>query len=325
MKDNKEHQSASVEEAAKEYGKRYGRTYEYCANAGGVNHTEGELVEAFESGANWMKEQQEPTSSKPVAYRIIPKNNHYNGEGIFVSNIKPEERGEYEKQFHITPLFASPGEPTIPISAYQDKGLALSARPQKDGTKTEYKCGFTCIGTWATRLDKHKVFINSTMGKYIMKLEESTIPVREHKTLKELLSRFNTEQENVSETLFNVYPEEMAFISRTLGRRNKRIEELEQENSIPVREPKKGEYWIYAHNHAATCPVVLITSIQGEYFNIQFSPQGSGATKKRSYFIRPASQYEVACFVRTQKEREVEPRGDYYRGYEDALKWEREN
>ena len=47
----------------------------------------------------------------------------------------------------------------------------LKEVPQKDGLSTEYICGLTVTGGWATRVKKHKEFTETVMGKYILELE----------------------------------------------------------------------------------------------------------------------------------------------------------
>ena len=47
----------------------------------------------------------------------------------------------------------------------------LNERPQKDGLSTKYVCGLKVTGGWATRLERHKEFTETVMGKYILELE----------------------------------------------------------------------------------------------------------------------------------------------------------
>jgi hypothetical protein len=49
----------------------------------------------------------------------------------------------------------------------------LKEIPQKDGFGTEYECGLEVRGGWGTRIDKHREFINTKMGKYILLLESN--------------------------------------------------------------------------------------------------------------------------------------------------------
>jgi len=52
----------------------------------------------------------------------------------------------------------------------------LKITPQKDGIETKYLCGLILIGYWASRLNQYRTFIESDMGKYILKLEAKTEP-----------------------------------------------------------------------------------------------------------------------------------------------------
>ena len=47
----------------------------------------------------------------------------------------------------------------------------LIETPSKDEFESKYICGLTLTGGWATRLGKHKEFISTTMGKYILMIE----------------------------------------------------------------------------------------------------------------------------------------------------------
>lgn len=47
----------------------------------------------------------------------------------------------------------------------------LLQRPQKDGSTTDYACGVSFHGTWATRLNEHERFCKTTLGEYILMLE----------------------------------------------------------------------------------------------------------------------------------------------------------
>lgn len=63
-------------------------------------------------------------------------------------------------------------------------------------------------------------------------IENQAEPKEVNQTLREHLQQFDTEQEKVSLTLFNVYPEEMAFVSRLLNRKQKRLENLYAETCM---------------------------------------------------------------------------------------------
>jgi hypothetical protein len=47
----------------------------------------------------------------------------------------------------------------------------LKETPLKYEWHTEYLCGLVVSGGWATRAEEHKEFINTKIGKYILKLE----------------------------------------------------------------------------------------------------------------------------------------------------------
>ena len=49
--------------------------------------------------------------------------------------------------------------------------LLLKDHPPKDGSVTQYACGFICVGSWAGRLEQHKKFVKSHIGRYIKTLE----------------------------------------------------------------------------------------------------------------------------------------------------------
>lgn len=48
----------------------------------------------------------------------------------------------------------------------------LVDHPQKDGPETKYACGLLLIGSWASRLEQHKEFCKTHIGKYLLKLEK---------------------------------------------------------------------------------------------------------------------------------------------------------
>lgn len=54
----------------------------------------------------------------------------------------------------------------------------LNEIPQKDGQSTEYACGLIVTGGWSTRLEKHKEFINTKIGKYILEIESELKKLR---------------------------------------------------------------------------------------------------------------------------------------------------
>ncbi len=47
----------------------------------------------------------------------------------------------------------------------------LDKKPSKDEWESKYVCGISFTGGWATRLEKHREFINTPIGKYILELE----------------------------------------------------------------------------------------------------------------------------------------------------------
>ncbi len=51
----------------------------------------------------------------------------------------------------------------------------LSKAPQKDGSSTDYSCGLSVIGSWASRLEQHKQFCETKLGKYILELEKQNL------------------------------------------------------------------------------------------------------------------------------------------------------
>lgn len=55
---------------------------------------------------------------------------------------------------------------------------SLNEIPQKDGQSTEYVCGLIVTGGWSTRLEKHKEFINTKIGKYILEIESELKKLR---------------------------------------------------------------------------------------------------------------------------------------------------
>lgn len=55
----------------------------------------------------------------------------------------------------------------------------LNQVPSKDEWESSYLCGFIAVGTWASRIEKHREFISTTMGKYILELESKCLKTKE--------------------------------------------------------------------------------------------------------------------------------------------------
>lgn len=54
----------------------------------------------------------------------------------------------------------------------------LSKPPAKDGD-TVYACGLTLLGSWASRLQQHREFIDTPIGRYILEFEKDIITISE--------------------------------------------------------------------------------------------------------------------------------------------------